>query len=319
MENLIGFVEFKSGIPVRGDTLGEIYQAKFGEQDVSIHFPCLPEKPHDYTIQELLPPKGCEIRLSGSWGQLRSHNSIQYKADTCIAVVSQVYIVCQTEDPDNASDDIFHNIDKWRDSLKAVICLENKIVVDNLWVSSITTERGSIVLCRTRPKVKAYDNRSVINISSSVITLEDILTKEKLLTIFRLTDCKNKLKLEYELLLQAYIERAKGNYRYSLIQALSAIEVCVDVKINYLCDEKEIDTNRLIGRKSLGEKFEILKAFGVNWLTKNPNEEIVKHRNDLFHMRVLSPSLQRLNDVISAVEMYLREYSKTYYDEELLQ
>lgn len=311
METIVGVFKFEAPIPVRGDVLGEVYSAKIGEHTVNIHFPRLPGKPTNEFSTELLAPDSCSFDIQCSWGALRHYN-VDYRPVTCCAEVFQAYIECQTEDPDSTSENILSNIDEWRNLLKRIIVIKNHCASENSLPS--TEARGSITLFRTNPEVKRYDSRSSITIPVTFLSEEYVLTKEMLLEIFEVVKCGNKLKLEYELLTQAYAERSRGNYRYSLVQALSAVEVCVGSKITALCSEKGIDAKRLIGKKSLGDKFEILRALGATWPTENPNEEITKHRNDLFHVRLLSPTVQQLNDVIEKIEKYLEAYSPTYFE-----
>lgn len=311
MGSLIGIFEFESPIPVRGDALGETYSVKIGENTVVLHFPRLPDKPINEFSTELLAPAACIFDIQHSWGALRRYN-VDYRPNTCYAEVFRVYMECQTEDPDSVSGNILSNIDEWRNLLKRIIAIKKHFVSGNLM--PFTESRSSITLFKTDPEVKQYDSQSSIVMPVILLTKECCLTKEQLNEIFEIVRCGNKLKLEYELLIQAYDERSRGNYRYSLVQALSAVEVCVGNKISALCVEKGIDSKRLIGKKSLGDKFEILRAFGVVWPTPNPNEEITKHRNDLFHVRLLSPTIQQLNDVIQKVEKYLEAYSTTYFE-----
>lgn len=314
LEKLGGLLQFASPLIVRGDALGKKYLTRIGEHDVILYFPELPDKPLEgsFSELELLPATDCKLHSHDSWGRLKGYNSVEYKADSCCADVFQVYIECESSNSDGASADIFASLDEWRTLLEKNIYLEMKCVTNNLMPS--THLRNGIELFCITPVAKKYDPCSSTTIAAIIFEAETALTQEALVRLFEQVRCGLKVKLEYELLIQAYEERSKGNYRYSLVQALSAVEVCVGNRITMVCTEKNIDAKRLIGKKSLGDKFEIVRALGIDWPTSNPNEEITKYRNDLFHMRLLSLTVQELNQIISKIEIYLRAYSPTYFE-----
>lgn len=314
MGKLNGLFQFSSPLIVRGDALGKKYRTKIGEQDVILCFPELPSKPMEgFGLNLLLPPKDCCLGVHDDcWGHLSSYNTTEYRPNNCCADVLHVYIECGTDNPDNASEDIFESIDEWRTLLKKIICLEMRCVPENLMPNACL--RSGIVLFCAAPTEKKYDPYTSFTLETFSIQDESALTPEKLVKLFECVRCGTKIKLEYELLIQAYEERSKGNYRYSLVQALSAVEVCIGNKIDIICAEKGIDAKRLIGNRSLGDKFGILRALGESWPTSNPNEEITKHRNDLFHMRLLDITVEELNEIILTIETYLNTYSPLYFE-----
>ena len=115
--------------------------------------------------------------------------------------------------------------------------------------------------------------------------------------------------------LNALVEMQKENYRYAIMEATTAVELCVTKRIMDECDKLNIDGKGLcdVFYRSLGNRFDLLKVLGINFVSTNPSKDIVKPRNDLFHNRNLQPDYYECKKVLDVVKVYLDEYIKDMY------
>ncbi len=165
------------------------------------------------------------------------------------------------------------------------------------------------------------DDNLRINVGSNILLkcrfrdISEYFTLEEMRKVFNNIDIDRHLSLEYEMFLNALVEMQKGNYRYAIMEATTAVELCVTKRIMEECDKLKIDGRSLCDTfyRSLGNRFELLTALGINLASDNPSKEIVKPRNDLFHNRNLQPDYSKCKQVLDSVKLYLDEYIQDMY------
>lgn len=146
--------------------------------------------------------------------------------------------------------------------------------------------------------------------------IKNFISYDEMQKILNEIDTSKQLKLEYQLYLKSLIERNSENYRYALMEATTACELCATQEIQKRCNELGIDGRGLCNTyyRSLGDRFALLKQLGIAWATQDPNKEIVKPRNDLFHNRTITPTAGECHDVLKAVRKYLNAYIPEMYE-----
>lgn len=307
MEILEGIIELDFPLIVQSVALEAEYNSALGGHEIRIYFPHLPFSPEG----SLLPPEKCSAKAPDPWGSVIDYSPSTYPDGNISVAINKLYFQCNTSDFDVSCEKLQLDIDRWRLRLYSVLCLEKKRDYGYSGHSNIPGQ--GIHLFRATPEFHRYNISLPGTIEVVMHSFEYSLSQTQLSELFVSADLSQNLKLEYDLLARAYQEIGKREYRFALIQALSAIEICLTNKLSILCDEKSIDANLLLGKKSLGDKFEMLRAFRLDWPTKNPNETITKYRNDLFHSRLISPSLKTATDVIDEIRLYLDTYSPGYF------
>ena len=164
--------------------------------------------------------------------------------------------------------------------------------------------------------VTAHEISNKYRIEGIVHNIDYYLTEKELVEVFRNIDVSREMRIEYKMLSSAMYELRGGNTRYAIMEATTAVELCVTHKIYERCCELGIDGNGLCDTfyRSLGNRFELLRHLGIDLATKDPGKEIVSPRNNLFHNRTIKPSRKECKTVIEAVRAYLDEYLPEMYE-----
>ncbi|MEA5134993.1 MAG: hypothetical protein VB035_02515 [Candidatus Fimivivens sp.] len=127
-------------------------------------------------------------------------------------------------------------------------------------------------------------------------------------------DPSKKIRTEYEMFINARMELQRDNFRYAILEAATAFELCISSKIKSEC-EKFGDHESLYqlkhGKLTLGSKVILLRS-KIKTPTKSPQKEIVDPRNDLFHNGNKNPTLEECKSVLDYVEKYLLAYLPDY-------
>ena len=117
-------------------------------------------------------------------------------------------------------------------------------------------------------------------------------------------------RLEYRLMLGAYRARRDADYRKALIEAATALEVCLTNRALEEFAKQGISFGKGLLEKfrTLNGRFELLRLLGVSLPSKSYKDLIVDPRNDVIH-RADFPSKKLANQVIAEVEELLRLFS----------
>jgi hypothetical protein len=119
------------------------------------------------------------------------------------------------------------------------------------------------------------------------------------------------------LLLEAYHARRNGDYRKAIIEAATALEICLSN-----CAKRELSTQgisfgaELLRRKfrMLSGRFELVRLLGIALPQKDYDKLIVKPRNEVIHLADF-PSNSLSNRVIAEVEELLRLLSPQLHED----
>ena len=122
-------------------------------------------------------------------------------------------------------------------------------------------------------------------------------------------------RLHYRILLEAYCARRHEDYRKSIIEAGTALEVCLTMRIieefrlqNIAFGEKLLQKFRM-----LGGRFELLRILDIQLPDKDYQSLVINPRNDVIH-RASFPDKKQANKVISEVETLLRLFSPDLHE-----
>lgn len=303
MEKIYGSIKLYAPLFIDAAVLGESFKTKIGNQNVTLYFPRAPLAINGCN-NYLLPPTQANTDwkiFDDAWGRITRNDNNQYLD----ADVYQVYIECKTHNIEMAQREIYSNIDNWRDLLRKTIVLDQHAVIHNM-----KPPKWGQYGIELYPRLQQGIHNQTVTFS--IIISENFLSKQKLESIFSIGFYNKKLKSEYDFLFRAYEERAKGNYQYSLVQAVFSVELCITNEIKRLCKSRGKNFNSVTKKASLGTKFDIIKQLGGKYATKSPQYEIVKPRNDLIHNQKI-PSIDTLNDVLKNVRLYIDKYSPGYF------
>ena len=227
--------------------------------------------------------------------------------------VKQVVLVFRSDDDtiESTVNQLCDGINSWRYQLYERIQLLGKPVLSTL-------DDGFFERSDRATGIELYDSQDyslvqtngTFSITAHLDKIEDYLTRDDIEQILNTIDISKQLKPEYRLYLKALMEINAGHTRYAILEATTACELCITGVIRTHCEELGINGNALCQAlfRSLGDRFDLLKYLGITLATPDPNKEIVKPRNDLFHNRTVTPALKDCNNVLNAIRKYLDLY-----------
>jgi len=122
-------------------------------------------------------------------------------------------------------------------------------------------------------------------------------------------------RLEYRLVLEAYRARRNADYRKAIIEAATALEICLTNRISEEFRKKSISfgAGLLEKLRTLGGRFDLLRLLEIPLPDKDYTRLIVKPRNCVVH-RADFPSKPLANQVIAELEDLLRLFSPQLHE-----
>jgi hypothetical protein len=215
-------------------------------------------------------------------------------------------------------DEIYNSIDDWCKVFFDVCTLYKKSYPSH---SPTTRIKGpNVSMRKISPETKKYlpTKSPSICIMMSTLNIESYASSKDLDVIFTLVKCDRKIRTGYKFLIQAYRQEYLCNYRFTAMQALTAVECSMDELIHEKCSKLGINAEVLLGSISLGNKFDILLALGSNWSVKNPKGKITEFRNKLYHNRLIEPKKEEVRNILDYIEKYLIDIIPDYYSDNLV-
>lgn len=327
MKKIIGIIKFKYPIICQEDVMGHSFDTIINDVPVNITFPILQKKKDeptsidDYILETPCPAYVKQGDPLDHWGKITcfSHNESKFAAD-----IYQIYIEAYFDDDVDVHDKgklIFDGINNWRAQFCKISYLVRKLY-PFLFKSDIFEEqsKGTGLLLYDASTTKL--NRIQYPIIGSpikcvLVKIESALTRQQIELILSKMDLSKKIRIEYEMFINAQMEWNQNNTRYAILEATTAFELCIS---NILVGEYKKRGNRqgvqdiTCGKLTLGKKVDRLcsRSLKIKRPTKSPYNEIVKPRNDLFHNGDTRISNEKCKSVLDSVEKYLLEYLPDY-------
>lgn len=322
MKNILGVVCFQHAIPCRGDVLAQEYQSCISGIEITVIFPSLHQTGQDWQPLTIERPHGIQANGLGDWGEVYKWNASHLDDSLQIgAWIRQVAFRCEVaeEDFDATVEHIASSITGWRNQVEERLILMGKGALDlvpshNSYFEEADNVTGLDLFLEDDYSKISFPGR--INLEVVMRGDECYATPDEMCTILSKVDTSKRLCPEHRMYLNATIEQRCGHFRYAVMEATTAVELCITQKIKMRCDELGIDGAGLCDMyyRSLGDRFSLLKHLGLGWATENPGREITKPRNDLFHNRNLQPSGEECSLVLKAVRAYLDLYIPDAYE-----
>lgn len=327
MSELIGIIDFQYPLLCRGDVLGRNYITNINGVNATVTFPSIITIPcaTDYRFGENEPalkgPSYFHLTEMDRWGRILRYNTKKLDETSLMGVlVKQVMITVTTEHADYEEEvsKLSDGINKWRGQLHERTNLIGKSTIKSSNTIAFEQKGKGIGIELYDKEKRAYVPMEIVeNFQVDLYSFEQYMLPEEVELILSEIDVNKRLKTEYQLLSKAICEKRSGRTRFAVMEATTAVELCVTQKIQERCKELGIDGIGLCEAfyRSLGNRFDLLKQLGIELATKDPGKEIVKPRNDLFHNRKLEPTIKECQEVISSVRAYLEKYIPDMYED----
>jgi len=314
MEKTFGLLELNTPILCKKEVLGKKFNTKVNDIEVNIILPSF-NKSKNGSLKmndNLIPPdffKGMRRgNLNLDWGQVVEHPS---------GLSSIKLLALEMELEYSNSNEIILNLYNsaqiWGDRFIDYVYLITKQSIFS--GVDIESPGSSLELFNSSKKYIPRETSMKIR-----IRFEDdkrAISIKNMKKILEMLSSGRELNLEYQLLLNSYYSRKDNNLRQAIIDAAASFEICLTKYLISICNLKGIDGEKLLKRRSLGNKVDLLEVLRIesDLKTKKYKDVIVNPRNDIVHPKKLSFSEVMVDSLLEEVNIFLGKYSPDYFRE----
>ena len=309
---ITGLITLSEAILCGKDVLGKSFQTMVSGIEVAISFPRCPE--FDWKDPQvgmnnplLFPENRRKWRSSIEWGY-----PIQYPS--CNSVVKNIAIsaICDRDHAESVAEQIYSSIEKWEHAFIDYLILKTKQLAGR----NKNVHRDTCMLELMAEEYIPYKNQ-ITHIYVSIPQKTEFASESIILDALSFAGSEKELRLEYQMLLSAY-EARRNNNRLTIINACSAMELCLYGFISKRCQELNYDSDLFLQKKfrSLGDRIKLAKNFDPYFPEIDYNTRVVIPRNYLVHNRDIYPTDETTDDIIACVEECLDYFYQGKYCEE---
>ena len=279
LKQIIGFISLKEPILCKKEVLGCCFESSISGIKVNIEFPSCPLIENDDSVtcsKVLLPPSGASFKIGNEpilWGYVLELPT--YKSTVCHLSVSYY---CEDDQTDSIAQRIYESIDKWQQSF-----------LDYLGVSSKQAKRKKTKTDYTSHLIELFGETHIpkkteVFIATFDSGLDYFADCEQVKSALLFAGSGEELLLERQMLLSAYKAWGNGLNRLAIVDACSAMEICLVKYLKKRCKELDLDDDLLIKRfRSLGDKIKLAKSMDKNFPEVDFKSLVVSPRNDTVH------------------------------------
>jgi hypothetical protein len=310
-QRIIGLVEFARSLLCAAEVLGQTSDISIGGHSGTLTLPSLPvwaKQEQDPLHKPLVGPPAARKWKRGEepiyWGSPVAYPSGDSTVDRAVAEFA-----LDSDNIEIAAKCIYGGFWPWLD------LFENYVKI----FTTQSTRRG--VYVRQGPgRIELYTNEEArlrhvsdaraIEIMVNVHGQDEALRINQFMEASRLASSNLSPRLEYRILLEAYAARKNADYRKAIIEAATALEICLTACIMEELNAQGVAFGEQLLQKfrMLGGRFELARMIGISFPQKDYVALVINPRNDVIH-RAGFPSEAMANQVISEVEELLRLFS----------
>ncbi len=310
----IGLLKIHGGLLCQKDTLGQQFCGKISGIDVTILFPSLADDSDKDDFGRvgmgnplLAPGNGTGLTLGGEnilWG----YPMTAPKMNSFVNYVT-LELDCDEHNANEMAQKLYAGAQDWAYSFKCFLQLLTKQQLAQK--PKVSNPGNNLQLLFDG---KYADNHHPQVIHAQFHSDSEFASHGKIFQAIEFASSGKELFLEYQMLLSAYNARKDGANRQAIIDACSAVEICLVNWINCYCNQKGFSPKILTEKyRSLGERFNLVKSLD----SKSPSIDfaniIVRPRNAVAHNRNVFPTKECTDQLIEMVEKYLEHYHTSYY------
>lgn len=177
---------------------------------------------------------------------------------------------------------------------------------------------GPELLFSEDSKLKYISNNSPTAITIEMSSVDESLHLEQYRETTQLASRFLQPRLHYRILLESYSARKSEDYRKAIIEAATALEVCLTMRILEEFNTQGISFGEKLLQKfrMIGGRFELVRLLDISLPGKDYVSLVMNPRNDVIH-RASFPNKQLANQVIIEVEELLHLLSPQLYEDEM--
>lgn len=307
-----GLITLSESILCKSEVLGQILNTTIADVEVSVHFPQLPvfekKDSQQRIINPLLPPEIAKAWKRGniplSWGYPQNYPTGNSSVDLLAITIN-----CDEHEIEKKAILLYSGINAWVKSFVDYLVIStkqktvrNKNKENNTYASLEFLELGNM-------------EGSIIKKLYGFIPRDDsFASMNQIVQALRFADSGKELHTEYQMLLSAYKARRDCLNRQAIIDACSAVDLCLVKNITRLIKGLKMDPEFFLDKYgSLGNRFDLIKQLDRSFPNDDQQQLIVKPRNDVAHNREVHPSDDTTDKLISCVEGCLEHFFTGYY------
>lgn len=305
-----GLISLSESILCKKEILGQVKDTTIAGVDVKIHFPQLPVfdegDPQIGINNPLLPPEIATTWKRGNealfWGSPQN-----YPSGNSFVDLLAISVACKIDERTEIARALYEGIKAWVKSFADYLQLSSKQ----------NTDRDKNIENESRGRLEILGLECIPGLVADTIFVtvpntESFVSEAQVDEALQFAASGKELHLEYQMLLSSYRARKECQNRQAIIDACSAVELCLDA---YLINNlQKLDlTPSEYDNKSLGSKFDLVKSIDKLFPKEDQQALIVKPRNDIAHNREVNPSDRTTDALISCVERCLQHFFNGYY------
>ena len=234
----IGLLSFPGGILCKKDALGKQFCGKISGIDVAIIFPSLADDSGKEGLdlvgmknQLITPVNGTRLTLGGEriyWGEPR----VAPEMNSFVKCVT-LEVDCDEHEVDEVAQKLYTGVQDWTHSFMRFLQLLTRQQLARK--SKVSNPGNNLQLL--------FDGKYVDNQQPQVFHVHfhadsDFASSKEIKQAIEFASSRKELFLEYQMLLSAYDARKEGENRQAIIDACSAVEICLVNWINCYCNQK---------------------------------------------------------------------------------
>lgn len=303
-----GLLTLPQGILCKAEVLGKCFTTTVAEISVKVYFPYFNNEyiPDVGFRNPLLPPIIAKAWKRGGlldWGYI-----VSYPRKDAIVSLFAFSISCHQDVEHEIAKNIYRDIDRWTNAFIHYCILETKQGI---------YQRKIVSNCNIGMELlgsNGYIPRSgTTTIHGNISTDSESLTIKQIEDAMEFAASQQPMKIEYQMLLASYFAIMLGQNNHAIMDACSAVEICLNNVIQQFADKKGINLKILTSKyRTLGQKFELLHKIDKVPATIQ-TFKITEIRNRVAHNGGTTISDGETNMLIKEVEKCLAYYSPRYY------
>jgi len=314
---LYGIIGFSASLYCAEDVLAKTVDISVGGHKGKLTLPSLPdwgESESDPLHKPLLPPDNAKEWKRGEkplyWGR-----PLSYPSGNASVELALLEIKLNDNHLESVSQDIYKNYSSWLNLFRQYVILLTK---QNTY-SRVTGGDHSDhleLLINGEEGLKSIHRTNKPVITVQISDVDHALHFEHFKKAADLSSKNYSPRLEYQMLLQAYLAQEDGDYRKAIIEASSALEISITSRIMEEFQSQRISFGLKLLEKyrMLGGRFELVRVLGIPLPVKDYKKLVIGPRNDVIH-KAKFPEQKIANQVITEVEELLQLFSPKIYQD----
>lgn len=320
IKKVYGILEFSEELFCSADSLGCSVDIEFADYPGKLTFPSLPnwgpdeKNPLD---KLLIGPQPADKWKEGDhlifWGKPTSYPKGNSKVKLAL-----LEFPIKSAMLDKATQAIYSFFPNWLNLFEKYVSLftkQNLINPKHITIS-LGCGPGSLQLYLINDNELEAITNHVRQPITFIIGNEDVsLHYNQFAEACRLASKQLKPRLEYQLLLDAYLARSNDDYRKVIIEGASALEVSLTARIQEEFDLLGLSFgNKLLDKfRMLTGKFELIRILEIGLPDKDYNALIITPRNNVVH-RAYYPDRNSAELFIKEVESLINLFTPKLYE-----